>query len=258
VARCNYGARRIIEGARGEPMHLPLLRSRIRRRLLVNYRVAPEQIQPLLPSRLRPQQVEGSAIAGVCLIWLDRVRPAFASALPLGLESQNAAHRVAVEWDTAEGPARGVYILRRDTDSSLVRLAGGRLFPGAHGHARFDLRETEQALALSMLAADETAIEVSGTDADALPPSSAFRSLAEASAFFEAGALGYSPARGGKRIEGFLLETESWRVRPFAVARLRSSFFDDSARFPPGTVQFDHALVMRELDARWRTARDLD
>src|SRR5438132_10393387 len=233
-----------------------LLLSRIRRRLLLNYRVAPEKLQPLLPAGFRPQLVEGHAIAGVCLIWLDQVRPDFARALPLGLQSQNAAHRVAVEWDTPEGTARGVFILRRDTSSSLVRWAGGRLFPGAHGRARFEVRESADTLALSMIADDDTAVELSGADGDSLPSSSVFRSLAETSAFFEAGALGYSPGRDPERIEGFRLETESWRVRPFAISSLRSSFFEDGARFPPGTVQLDHALVMREVDAGWRAARD--
>jgi hypothetical protein len=232
-------------------VRLPLLRSRIRRRLLVNYRVDPSAIQPFLPKGFRPQLVRGNAIAGVCLIWLDQVRPQLTSRLPLGLESQNAAHRVAVEWETVDGPTRGVFILRRDTNSSLVAWAGGRLFPGAHGRARFDVRENPDALALSMVGSDGTVVEVTGADVDALPGSSIFRSLDETSAFFEAGALGYSPGRDGRRIEGFRLETPSWRVSPFSVTSLRSSFFEQL----PG-VQFDHALVMREVEARWRTAPD--
>jgi hypothetical protein len=224
----------------------------------VNYRVAPNAIQSLLPKGFRPHLVEGNAIAGVCLIWLDQVRPDFARVLSIGLESQNAAHRVAVEWETADGPTRGVFILRRDTNSSLVRWAGGRLFPGAHGRARFDVRETGDALALSMVANDDTVVEVTGADVDTLPRSSVFRALAETSAFFEGGALGYSPTRNGRRIEGFRLETKNWRVRPFSVTSLRSSFFDNAALFPSGTVQFDHALVMREVDARWRAAPDFD
>ena len=155
-------------------MRVPLLRSRIRRRLLVNYRVAPEAVQRLLPPGFRPQLVAESAIAGVCLIWLDQVRPDFARAIPMGLESQNAAHRVAVEWDTKDGTKRGVFILRRDTNSALIGWAGGRIFPGPHGRARFDIRETEDALNLSMLGTDGTAIEVAGTDADELPQTSIF------------------------------------------------------------------------------------
>jgi hypothetical protein len=109
-----------------------------------------------------------------------------------------------------------------------------------------------------MLGTDGTSIDVVGTDAEMLPATSAFRSVAETSSFFEAGSLGYSPGRDDTRIEGFHLETERWRVRPFSVASLRTSFYEDPARFSPGAVQFDHALVMRELDARWRAVPDLD
>ncbi|MEA2492488.1 MAG: hypothetical protein QOJ29_399 [Thermoleophilaceae bacterium] len=37
----------------------------------------------------------------------------------LGLRSENASHRIAVEWDTAVGIRTGVYIPRRDTGSGL-------------------------------------------------------------------------------------------------------------------------------------------
>ena len=37
----------------------------------------------------------------------------------------------------------GVYILRRDTSSWLNAFAGGRVFPGVHHHAQFQVRETE-------------------------------------------------------------------------------------------------------------------
>jgi len=59
---------------------------------------------------------------------------------------------------------------------------------------------------------------------------SIFGSLDAASRFFEAGALGYSPARAGG-VEAFTLETACWRVRPFAVRSLASSLFDDERRF---------------------------
>ena len=46
----------------------------------------------------RPQLVEGRAVAGICLIRLGSLRP---KGLPasLGVTTENAAHRIAVEWD---------------------------------------------------------------------------------------------------------------------------------------------------------------
>ena len=88
-------------------MRPPSMSSVIERRLLVNYRVDPEVAAKLLaplqlPAPLRPQLVNGWAVAGICLIRLGRLRP---SRLPgwAGMRTENAAHRIAVEWDSTGG-----------------------------------------------------------------------------------------------------------------------------------------------------------
>jgi hypothetical protein len=58
-----------------------------------------------------------------------------------GLRSENAAHRVAVEWEEHGHRREGVYIPRRDTNLSLNALAGGRIFPGEHHPAKFEVDE---------------------------------------------------------------------------------------------------------------------
>jgi hypothetical protein len=55
-------------------MRPPVMSSVIERRLLVNYRVAPEVAAGLLPAPMRPQLVNGWAVAGICLIRLGRLR----------------------------------------------------------------------------------------------------------------------------------------------------------------------------------------
>jgi hypothetical protein len=49
--------------------------TRRQRRLLVNYRVDPDVAARVLPPPLRPQQVAGWAVAGICLIRLAQLRP---------------------------------------------------------------------------------------------------------------------------------------------------------------------------------------
>jgi hypothetical protein len=61
----------------------------------------------------------------------------------MGLRSENAAHRVAVEWDEDGAIRTGVFIPRRDSSSRLNALVSGRVFPGVHHHARFHVSETE-------------------------------------------------------------------------------------------------------------------
>ena len=75
--------------------------------------------------------------------------------------------------------------------------------------------------------------------------------MAEASAFFEGGSLGFSVTRDGDRLDALRLETPEWRLRALAVTEAGSSYFADEQRFPPGTVEFDHALIMRDLAHAW-------
>jgi hypothetical protein len=42
-----------------------------------------------------------------------------------------------------DGTESGVYIPRRDTDSRLTVVLGGRAFPGVHSRARFTVAETD-------------------------------------------------------------------------------------------------------------------
>jgi len=79
-------------------MRLPVIQGTIRRRILANFRVHPEVIQRELPSRFRPKLQNGFAVAGICLIRLEHVRPRLTPEI-VGLSSENAAHRVAVLWE---------------------------------------------------------------------------------------------------------------------------------------------------------------
>jgi hypothetical protein len=78
-----------------------------------------------------------------------------------------------------------------------------------------------------------------------------FKSLAEASVFFERGSLGYSATSQTGRFDGLELRSLSWRVEPLAVAHVHSSFFSNEAVFPQGSVRFDCALLMRGIEHEW-------
>jgi hypothetical protein len=238
-------------------MRLPVIQGVIRRRILANFRVDPETMQSEIPARFQPKLQNGFAVAGVCLIRLEHIRP---RAMPeiVGLNSENAAHRVAVTWDEDGRTCEGVFISRRDTGSQIAHLAGGRLFPGEHHHASFSVTESESEISLVMKSDDAAvAVEISGSVAQQIPATSVFSSLAEASAFFEGGALGYSVTSDPARLDGLRLETKAWQVEPLEVKRIYSSYFSDETRFPKGTIEFDHALIMRNIQHEWHSANDL-
>jgi len=238
-------------------MKLPSIQGIIRRRLLVNFRVDPEAIQRQLPSKFRPKLHNGSAIAGICLIRLEQIRPI---GLPsfIGLSSENAAHRIAVQWQYENGQTQeGVFIPRRDTDSLLNHAAGGRLFPGEHHHADFHVTNSSDRIDFDMKSRDgSVAVQLRGHLAKSLPPTSKFTSLTEASNFFEPGSLGYSATRDQNRLDGIRLKTKTWQVEPLEVEYVHSSFFADESKFPKGSVSFDCALLMRNIEHEWHTVPD--
>lgn len=244
-------------------MQLPTIKGVIDRRMLVNYRVDPTVAARVLPAPFKPKLVDGYAIAGICLIRLKQIRPAF-SCLPIGVSSENAAHRFAVQWqsdattsqDIDAANHEGVYIPRRDSSSRLNALLGGRLVPGIHRHARFDVRESGSALRVGFKSDDGTAhVEVEANVVSHWPRGSVFASLAEASRFFEAGSLGYSATSDPSRHEGIELRCKEWSVEPLHVTKVHSSYFEDTTLFPTGSAIFDCALLMRNVAHEWHPRR---
>ena len=224
----------------------------------MNFRVDPAVMQRHLPAPFRPKLTGDAAVGGICLIRLERIRPRPLPAL-FGFRSENAAHRVAVCWTTPDGQEHeGVYIPRRDSSSFVNHLVGGRLFPGEHHRAKFDVRDDGSAIELSMRSLDgAVSVEVRGRSSRELPGSSRFGTLQAASEFFERGSLGYSDRSNSNRLDGLVLVTKDWRVEPLEIDHVHSSYFSETSLFPAGSVEFDSALLMRNIEHEWRRAPDL-
>lgn len=238
-------------------MRIPVIRGIIDRRILANFRIDPDVMARNLPPPFRPKLADGFAIGGICLIRLKAVRPRFIP-LPWGIRSENAAHRIAVEWGTDDQRQEGVYIPRRDTDSRLNTWAGGRLFPGIHHHATFTVEESQDHFSVAMQSDDDdTKVLVAGTVTNQLPSSSVFPSVADASEFFEMGSLGYSATQTKGTFDGLELRCKNWHVEPLATTRVESSYFQNESQFPPGSVEFDCALLMRDILHEWHGREDL-
>jgi hypothetical protein len=238
-------------------MKIPAIRGVIDRRILVNFQVDPEVLAKFLPAPFSPKLAGGSGIAGVCLIRLKEIRPRLVPSR-CGISSENAAHRIAVEWSSSGQLHEGVYIPRRDTTSRLNTLLGGRLFPGFHHPAHFDVDEADGSYSVALCSKDgQVRLEVVGRVASELPHESVFSSLEEASVFFERGSVGYSATPNAGRFDGLELRSLSWRVEPLAVERVYSSFFSNKEIFPEGSVRFDCALLMRGIEHEWHAREPL-
>ncbi|MGH1505068.1 MAG: DUF2071 domain-containing protein [Acidimicrobiales bacterium] len=228
---------------------IPALRGSIERRFLINYRADPDVVRPHLPTGFEAHLVDGACVVGICLIEL-RVRP---TGLPasMGLRSFNGAHRYAV---VDPGGRPSVYIPRRDTNSTLGALVGGRLFPGSQSRARIDAAEVNGGRTrVTLDSADgRVHVAVSGRPVGRLPAGSVFGGVVEASSFFEDADTGYSDTGRVDCLDAVTLRTTDWSVTPFEVDEATSSFFDDPDRFPPGSIALDHGLFMHDIDHAWQ------
>ena len=236
---------------------LETIRGVMSRRVLLNYRLDPDVLQRALPAPFRPKLYRGRGIGGVCMIRFKGLRPRF---LPswLGMGSENAAHRDAVEWDEDGELREGVFIPRRDTNSWFNKTLGGRVFPGIFNRSTFEVREADGAVAVRIVRRDGgEEVAFSGRPAERLPQSSLFPSLDEAAGFFSLGATGYSATHREGHYHGMDLKCLTWSIEPLDVEYARSCFFGDTTRFPPGSVELDCALLMRDIDHEWHSRPDL-
>lgn len=236
-------------------MRMPSLRGLIDRRVLVNFRIDADALDPVLPEPFEPRTVDGHAIGGICLLRLTNVRP---TGLPaaVGVRSENAAHRIGVHWDDDGQRRDGVFVPRRDTDSRLTALVADRSF-GNHHHADFTVEEGEGRYDVSVRSRDDdVSMHVRASVADDLPEDSIFDSVDAASEYHRRGATGYSPSPDGSRFEGIELDTYEWSVTPLSVESVAASYFE-SSRFPADAVTFDNALLMENIDHEWHSVEGI-
>lgn len=229
-------------------MNLPAIKGIIDRRILINFTADPEIVSRFIPMPFRPKIYKGKAIVGICLIRLKKIRP---KGLPdlVSLSSENGAHRIAVEWNEGEETREGVFIPRRDTSSKINSFVGGKIFPGRHFHADFKVKESGDHYEVAFKSSDGTTIEICADKTSDYDSNSIFENIETASEFFQGGAIGFSPS--GRKFEGLELRTANWKVEPLTVSKIQSSFFEDEALFPKGSVQFDNALLMTQIEHEW-------
>jgi hypothetical protein len=145
-----------------------------------------------------------------------------------------------------------VYIPRRDSDSVVTSLAGGRLFPGEHHRASFDVRESARNLHVAFASTDGTAhVSIDISVAARLQGSALFADLQAASEFFRRSSVGFSASRNSRKLDGLELRATRCVIEPAEVQAEYSSFFNDGRLLPPGSATIDCALLMRDIPVTW-------
>ena len=229
-------------------MKIPKIHGYIERRILINYVIDATVAARMIPPPFRPKLYNGKAIGGICLIRLKSIKP---KGLPniIGISSENAAHRFAVEWDEDGEVKEGVYISRRDTSSALNAVAGGRFFPGRHHLSTFTVTKGNANYSVGFTNRDTTSISIQARKAAHFNDGSIFKTLDTASSFFEKGCLGFSPNKNS--YDGLKLASYTWKVQPLEVSNVSSSYFENENLFPKGSIIFDNALLMTNIEHEW-------
>jgi uncharacterized protein YqjF (DUF2071 family) len=216
-------------------------------RILLNFRIDPEVMKKNLPEEFTPKVVNGYAIGGICQVSLSEMR---AKGMPsiVGNGSHNAAHRIAV--DSSQG--EGVYVTRRDTNSWLNTISGGRVFPGVYSKANFDVTVSGDLYSVRIENKKrELIMSISAEVVSELPEGSVFESTEEVSDFFKTGNIGWSSREQSNQFDAIELTTVEWRMEPLKVKESFSAYFSNTSMFPKGSVEFDSAMIMRNLKHSW-------
>jgi hypothetical protein len=224
------------------------MRGTIRRRLLVNALVDPDEAARHLPVGLRPHVIDGSTVVGCCLLDVDAIRPA---SLPAGVGTRlrAAAHRVSVEWEDEAGATTvGVYVPVRHTDSRAARVLGGRWFPGVHRRASIELSDDGLCLRWSVTPGDRsTQYGVTVSASITSTSSSTLREPIGRTCL--RATVGLSPDHHGA-LEAARMEPDHRRALQVEIDDLDSGFlagFTTARRAP--------SYLMRDVDVTWTKGR---
>ena len=220
---------------------------KINHRILLNYRIEPQVAQSVLPKEFKPKLINGFAIGGICQVSLSDMRP---NGLPVitGTNSHNAAHRIAVISPAGEG----VYIPRRDTNSILNSISGGRIFPGIYMKSNFKVITDGRRYKVNIRDTyGNTIMNIECSISEKLNQSSVFEDIDEISDFFKYGNIGWSPKKQNGEFDVIELKTVGWQMEPLRVNDQFSAYFNDETIFPKGSVTFDSAMIMRNLEHSW-------
>jgi len=232
-------------------IQIPVIEGTLDRRILLNYHFDPEYLRKFLPKPFEPRVHNDHGVGGICMIRFHRLRPRHFPNV-LGIDSENAAHRIAVQWSQEGTRHEGVFIPRRDTASAFNYWAGGRIFPGIFQKTTFKVEETAGYYHIEIADPGEKPhVIFDGEDTAEFSRSSVFSCLKEASDFFAKGAIGYSASRDRIHFQGMELRLLEWHISSLKINTAYVRLYEDGHTFPKGSVQIDSAMVMRRLKHEW-------
>ena len=234
--------------------HPMRVRAYFRRCLVLTYALPEERLAGLIPPGLVIDGYKGFGFVAVAMVQTEDLHPAWLPAR-FGRDFFLTGYRVFVTYRSRDGRRlRGLRILRSDTDSRLMTIAGNLLTHYHYRRAQIAVREVQDSLTIDIATPGseaDLAVRVDLCRANpTLPHGSPFQNMAEARRF--AGPLPYTfdfepQTHSIIRIHG---ERSHWRPRLVDAEVSRITFFDH----PPFTSTcpvFASAFYVENIPYAW-------
>ncbi|HTN79565.1 MAG TPA: hypothetical protein VMK16_07820 [Acidimicrobiales bacterium] len=225
----------------------PVLQATLERRLLLTYRLDPDAVADLVPGPFWLHMVGGFAVGSITLDHVTALRPRGLPAAA-GFTSQNAAHRIAVEWDQHGRKAAGTFVLSRHTSARRIAVAGDRLFPGLRMRADFDVDDRGPNVSVGFRGSDGSAVDAEVVVDDDVGRSELFSAPQEGWRLAVRGAMTASLRRKAGELDWIDEHARGGRVRAASIERVTSSLFSAALGTP------DSAIVARDVMIEWQAA----
>jgi hypothetical protein len=229
-----------------------------RHSLVLTYAFPAGMLEGMLPPGLTVDRWEDWGFVAIALVQTEGLRPAF---LPraVGKRFFLSGYRIFARYTTTAGQRlRGLRILRSDTDSRLMALAGNALTHYNYRKAGVAVQASDSRLGISIrTAGGEADLDVAAdlVTVPAGPPAgSPFPDLGIARRF--AGPLPFTFDYERETHSVILIEgvRSEWNPRPVSVSVERCTFFEQ----PPfrGTVPIlANAFYLANVPYRWKRGR---
>lgn len=207
---------------------------RLERCWLFTFQTPPAAARRFLPRALEPITHNGCAFWNVVVARLGAMRP---WPLPAwsGVGYRHAAYRLYVRYRPPAGPLRqGLYFVRSDCNSHLLRMAGNLLTDFRFSFAPIGFQEREDLVELSVHAPQAPAhVRLERRPPPLLPAHSAFSTLAEAKAFLEYEPFGIGVGPDGTvNVVPVVRDESAWKTKLLRVKSAIWGFFDGREVLP--------------------------
>ncbi len=217
---------------------------RIRRRLLVNQLVDPDEARRHLPDGVRPHLGStGGVVVGCCMIEIEAARPWPMPAL-VGVSIRAAAHRISIEVGSEDDPTMAVWVPVRHTDSYPGVAVGGRLFPGVHVKSVVTVDEGSDTLGWSVKGRPHPsgAFDIEATAG----LHGVTDNSCEVADIVIGTALGLSPGHRAGSIEAVEMKPAHYQAEIVDLEHLSSDFMSSFSSAVPAET-----LLMSNVDVTW-------